>query len=395
MEKQRFDDKDNWIDDSLNAISIGFIEYLKLIEDPKQSGKTCHSLFETIFISVCAYICGANSWDGVFEFARAREEWLKKFINISNGVPSRVTYWRAFTNLDPHIFQKCFKDWTKSLVGSTRHIAIDGKALRGVYDPDDKNASFILVSAWATDRGILLGQVKTNVKSNEITAIPQLLDIICVKNCLISIDAMGCQTSIAKKIHDLGGEYIFSLKGNQCGLKNDVEHFFQDMIGLNWENLDYEYLESVEKGHGRIESRKTYLVRADNEELKEKWIGINSLVMMESKRSIKETESVEYRYYISSSRLKIDELALAIRRHWAIENELHWSLDVGFREDRQVAQMGNLAENLAVLRRIAFTYLNGVGSQGNRPLSIENKRLKAAMSTDFLEKILQLQPLSG
>lgn len=189
-------DQLEWIDDSQKAISIGFIEYFKLLEDSKQSRKTGHNLFEIIFISVCAYICGANSWDGVYEFAKARKTWLRKYVPMDNGIPSRVTYWRAFTALDPHSFQKGFREWSSSLIGSTQHIAIDGKALRGVYDPTDSKASLILVSAWATDRGILLGQVKTDVKSNEITAIPKLLDLINVKNCLISIDAIGCQTDI-------------------------------------------------------------------------------------------------------------------------------------------------------------------------------------------------------
>lgn len=377
-----------WIDDSQKAVSIGFLEYFKLIEDPKQSRKTGHNLFEIIFISVCAYICGANSWDGVFEFAKAREVWLKKFIPMENGIPSRVTYWRAFTTLNPHSFQKGFRDWSNSLIGSTRHIAIDGKALRGIYDPTNPHASLILVSAWATDRGILLGQVKTDVKSNEITAIPQLLELIQVKNCLISLDAMGCQVDIAKKITDLGGDYLFSLKGNQGTLKDNVEHFFEDMIGMNWEGFDYEYVENVEKGHGRIDSRKVYLIKAD-EEMKEKWNNINSLVLVISTREIKGKESTEHRYYISSSPMKVNEMSAAIRRHWSIENGFHWSIDVGFREDRQVAQLGNLAENLAVLRRIAFNYLNQIDRSDCR-LSIENKRLKAAMSTEFLETILSL-----
>jgi predicted transposase YbfD/YdcC len=369
-------------------ISMGFIEYFKLIEAPQSSNRTGHSLIEIIFISVCAYICGANSWDGVYEFAKARIAWLRKFIGLKNGIPSRVTYWRAFTNLNPHSFQKSFQEWSNSLTGPTRHIAIDGKALRGVYDPNNPNSSLLLVSAWATDRGILLGQVKTNEKSNEITAIPRLLDLLQIKDCLISIDAIGCQTDIAQKIADLGGEYLFSLKGNQGTLKDDVEHFFRDMMAVNWEGFDYEYMESLEKGHGRIDSRKVYLVKADVE-LREKWANICSLILVISSRHIKGKESIEHRYYISSSPMKVDEVALAIRRHWSIENGFHWSMDVGFREDRQVAQIGNLAENLAVLRRIAFNCLNQV-KQDKRSLNVENKRLKAAMSTDFLEEVLNI-----
>ena len=184
-----------------------------------------------------------------------------------------------------------------------------------------------IVSAWATDRGILLGQVKTDVKSNEITAIPKLLDMICIKDCLVSIDAAGCQVSIAKKIIDLEGDYLFSLKGNQGTLKNDVEDFFQDMIGMNWQGFDYEYIESLEKGHGRVDSRKVYLVRADSE-MKKKWANIYSLVLVISSRTIKGKESVEYRYYISSSSMKVDEMAFAIRKHWGIENGFHWLVTI-------------------------------------------------------------------
>ena len=381
-----YKDEPEWVDDSQNAISKGFIEYFRLIENPKQSEKTAHNLIEIIFISVCAYICGANSWDGVFEFAKAREPWLRKYIPLANGIPSRVTYWRAFTFIEPSSFQKCFREWSSSLIGHTKHIAIDGKTLRGTYDPANPKIALILVSAWATDRGILLGQVKTDVKSNEITAIPKLLDMICVKDCLVSIDAAGCQVSIAKKIIDLEGDYLFSLKGNQGTLKNDVEDFFQDMIGMNWKGFNYEYMESLEKGHRRVDCRKVYLVRADNE-MKKKWVNICSLVLVISSRTVKGKESIEYRYYISSSSMKVDEMAFTIRKHWGIENGFHWSMDVGFREDRQVAQVGTLAENLAVLRRIAFNHLNQVEKE-KRSLSIENKRLKAAMSTDFLEKVL-------
>jgi predicted transposase YbfD/YdcC len=383
---------EKWVDDSLNAISMGFIEYFKLIEDPRQSHKTRHSLLEIIFISVCAYICGANSWDGVFEFANTREVWLRKYIKLANGVPSRVTYYRAFGALDPHYFQKSFQEWSYSLIGSTKHIAIDGKTLRGTYDPEDSKKSLVLVSAWATDRGILLGQVKTDQKSNEITAIPKLLDMIYVKNCLVSVDAAGCQTKIAKMIIEKGGDYLLALKGNQGKLKEDVETFFQDALESNWAHFDFQSCESVEKGHGRIDTRTVYLVKKMSDCIdQEQWPKIESVVMVISKRRIKDKESIESRYYITSSLMDVTEAALSIRKHWSVENGFHWSMDVGFREDRQVAQLSNLAENLAVLRRIAFNYLNQVKHTGekDRPLSIENKRLKAAMSTEFLENVLQ------
>lgn len=366
---------------------VWIIEYFSLLKDPRSVKKTSHSLLEIIFTTVCAYICGANSWEGVLEFAKAREMWLKKYILLANGIPSLVTYWRTFAHLEPNAFEQCFRDWVFTLLGEVRHIAIDGKTLRDVYDKDNPEAQLVLVSAWATDKGLLLGQVKTDIKSNEITAIPKLLDLIRVKECLISIDAAGCQTKIAEKITKLGGEYLLALKGNQSKLRADVEGFFQDALDSDWEHLDYERCESVEKGHGRIDTRTVYLVRNMTDCIDEQqWPKIQSIIMVVSKRRVKDKETEESRYYITSSSMNVTEAALAVRRHWSIENGLHWSLDVGFREDRQVAQKMNLAENLAVLRRIAFTMLKNEKSL----LSMENKRMKAAMSEDYLERVLEL-----
>lgn len=376
---------DDGIDSFETVISTGFIEYFSLLQDFRTANKTSHSLLEIIFMTVCAYICGANSWEGVVEFVKARKEWLLKYIEMKNGIPSLATYWRTFVHLDPHAFSQCFRNWTNTLLESTKHIAIDGKALRGAYDKDNPNSQLILVSAWATDKGLLLGQVKTDIKSNEIKAIPRLLDIICIKDCLISIDAAGCQTKIARQIVDQGGAYLFALKGNQGSLRGDVEIFFEDALASNWEYIDFQCCESIEKGHGRIDTRKTYLVKGMKDCIDEKlWPKIQSIIMVISKRSIKGKESTETRYYITSSNMDVTEVALAIRKHWGIENGLHWSLDVGFREDRQVSQKANLIENLAIVRRIAFTLLRGEPSK----LSLENKRMKAAMSVDYLDQVL-------
>lgn len=389
MHNQHEQSKD-WVDDSEKAIAEGFIEYFALIKDPKTARKTNHSLLEIIFTTVCAYICGANSWEGVVEFVKSRELWLKKYIELKNGIPSLATYWRTFLHLDPSTFSKCFRDWVYTLLGKAKHIAIDGKTLCGTHDEENSDAQLILVSAWATEKGLLLGQVKTDVKSNEITAIPKLLDLICIKNCLISIDAAGCQTKIAKKIADQGGDYLLALKGNQGTLRNDVETFFQDALESNWTSLSFESCESVEKGHGRIDTRTVYLVRDMSDCIDEDlWPKIQSIIMVISKRSIKGKESIETRYYITSSPMDVTEAALAIRRHWSIENGLHWSLDVGFREDRQIVKKINLAENLAVVRRIAFTLLR----RDKKALSLENKRMKAALSSDYLEEILDIKSM--
>ena len=217
--------------------------------------------------------------------------------------------------------------------------------------------------------------------------------MIYVKNCLVSIDAAGCQTKIAKTIINKGGDYLLALKGNQGRLKEDVEIFFQDAIQSKWAYLSFQSCENVEKGHGRVDTRTVYLVKNMSDCIDERqWPKIQGIVMVLSKRCVKNKESIESRYYITSSPLDVTEVALSIRKHWSVENGFHGSMDVGFREDRQVAQLGNLAENLAVLRRVAFNYLSQVKDAGekDRPLSIENKRLKAAMSTDFLENVLQL-----
>jgi predicted transposase YbfD/YdcC len=378
-----------WLDDSPKVITSSFIEYFAMLKDTRTSTKTSHSLLEIIFTTVCAYICGANSWEGVLEFARARELWLRKYVSLENGIPSLATFWRTFAHLDPTSFEQCFCNWVHTLLGNTRHI---GKTLRGVHDKENSDSQLVLVSAWATDKGLLLGQVKTDVKSNEITAIPRLLDMIRVKDCLISIDAAGCQTKLAEKITGLGGEYLLALKGNQGTLRSDVETFFQDALSSDWEHLDFERCESVEKGHGRIDTRTVYLVKDMGDCIDDThWPNIQSVIMVKSKRIIKDKESEESRYYITSSCMGVTEAALAIRKHWAIENGLHWSLDVGFREDRQVAQKMNLAENLAVVRRIAFTLLK----QEKSSLSLENKRMKAAMSEEYLDQVLGLSAIKN
>lgn len=379
------DKKAIWVDDSKEILSYGFLEHFRALQDPRLLARTSHNLFEVIFIAVCGYICGANSWAGIHEFALERERWLRQWLELKNGLPSCVTYWRVLSQLNPSAFQACFRSWADSLLGENKHIAIDGKQLRGVHDPNNSKASLILVSAWATECSLLLGQVKTDVKSNEITAIPKLLEMVCVKNCLVSIDAIGCQVEIAKKITGLGGDYLLALKGNQGTLEKDVALYFDDALKSDWKGINYEGTSSTEKGHGRIEERKAFLIKKINWlTQRSSWSKIKGIILITSARTIKGKTTEEKRYFITSASLNIEELALAVRRHWGIENGLHWCLDVGFREDRQVAQKTNLAENLAVLRRIAFNYLR----QEKSNLSIENKRLKAAMSTTYLEHIL-------
>jgi predicted transposase YbfD/YdcC len=388
MEIRSFGEKKpHWEDDTQDVLQEEtFSEYFKILEDPRQASKTAHDLLEIIFIAVCAYICGANSWTGIYEFSKAKEDWLKKVLNLSNGLPSRITYWRVFSAIDAEAFQKSFFNWVKGSFGEYKGaIAIDGKELRGFHD--NEGYPLNIVSAWATEKGLLLGQVQTDVKSNEITAIPQLLDMLNIKDCVISIDAMGCQKEIAKKIINKNGDYILALKGNQGTLREDVELFFSEEKN-NWKTLPYEQVRSIEKGHGRIETREVYVIRdIDWLEQKKEWSNLSAIIMVKSQREIKDKKNIEKRFYITSSKAQIENIAKLIRGHWGIENGLHWTLDVGFREDRQVARNRNLARNLAMLRRISFNHLK---QEKNSGLSMENKRFKAAMNTKYLERVLKL-----
>lgn len=388
MEIRAFGEKKPiWEDDIEDVLKVEtFSEYFQLIEDPRQASKTKYKFIDAIFVAVCAYICGANSWTGIFEFSKARKEWLRKIIDLEI-LPSRVTYWRIFSALDPDVFQKCFFDWVKGVFGWEQEgIAIDGKELRGFHD--NNNNPLNIVSAWATERGLLLGQVETNEKSNEITAIPCLLDMLDVKGSIVSIDAMGCQKGIAKKIIQKKGDYLLALKGNQGTLKNDIELFFNDAEKTHWKNIQYEQVRSIEKGHGRIETRKVFVVREVNWlDQKHEWQNLSAIVMVKSEREKKEKPTKETRFYITSSTLEIEKIAMYIRHHWGIENGLHWSLDVGFREDRQVARNRTLARNIALLRRIAFNHLK---QEFASKLSIENKRFKAAIDINYLEEVLKL-----
>ena len=246
-----------------------------------------------------------------------------------------------------------------------------------------------MVSAWASQNRLLLGQIKTDEKSNEITAIPQLLDMIDINSCIVTIDAMGCQKNIAEKIISNKGDYILNLKGNQNALWADVDLFFKDAVETNFKDIEYDFFSSQEKGHGRIEIRNVYGV-SDIDWLfgKEKWKSIKSIVLVESTREIKGKRTFERRYYISSLKSSAKEFSSNIRKHWGIENSLHWCLDVGFREDRSVSRNATSGENMTILRRMAFNLLK---KDKTAKRSIENKRLKAALDEKYLENILGLQ----
>jgi predicted transposase YbfD/YdcC len=364
-------------------------EHFSKIDDPRIDRKKLHNLMEIIFIAICAFICGANSWLGVEEYAITKEKWLKKFINLKNGIPSHVTFWRVFAKLTPKVFEDCFFNWIKQIakISKGEIIAIDGKTLCGTYDSSDPHTALHMVSAWASKNDLILGQIKTEKKSNEITAIPKLLDMIDIQNATVTIDAMGCQKEIAKKIIQNKANYIFALKGNQGTMKEDIELFFQDGLKNDFKNQKYNFYSSTEKAHGRIETRNVYVINEiDWINGRKSWDSLSTIIMVESTRELKDKKTTEHRYYISSLNNTAKQFSEDIRSHWGIEC-MHWCLDVGFREDRAVSKNPETGENMSILRRIAFNILK---KDKKTKSSIENKRFKAALNEKYLEELLAL-----
>ena len=269
-------------DKFMDAGNSIFFNYFGIIRDTRQQAKVRHLLIDILFISVAATIANASDWEEVEIFAKKREEWFGRFLELPNGIPSHDTFERVFRWIDPKQFEKCFVHWVREIaeLADRTVVAIDGKTMRGAFDSDDKKSPIHIVSAWASENGLVLGQVKTNVKSNEITAIPELLDLIFVKNCIVTIDAMGTQTKIVEKIIEKEADYVLALKGNQPNLHKDVVDFFEDAEKTKFDEINVKSCTTTDKGHGRIETRKYYLVNDINWlSMKDQWKGLKSIGM--------------------------------------------------------------------------------------------------------------------
>ena len=368
--------------------TLSIMTHFESLPDPRQSGKVEHKLIDIIIITICAVICGANSWVEVAEFGKEREKWLRKFLKLPNGIPSHDTFGRVFSVLSSVEFQKCFSSWIEAIFFVTKGqvIAIDGKTLRKSHDRSSNKSAIHMVSAWATANRVVLGQVKTDEKSNEITAIPELLKLLEVKGCIVTIDAMGCQKSIARQIIDQEGDYVLGLKGNQGNLYEDVKLFFEYASLIEFDDISHSYHEDIDAGHGRIETRRVWTVSdLDWLQGKEQWKGLNVIGMVESTREIDDKRSTERRFYIGSIENNAELLGNSVRAHWGIENSLHWSLDVTFREDDCRVRKGNASENFAVVRHIALGLLQ---QEKSARTGIKAKRFKCALNTDYLTKVL-------
>ena len=352
-------------------------------------GRCDHKLIDIVVLVICAVICGADTWVDIHDFGVGKQEWLSRFLELPNGIPSHDTIGRVFSLLNPVKFEHCFLNWVNSVfeLSNRQIIPIDGKTLRRSYDRKSEKAAIHMVSAWGSANGLVLGQVKTAEKSNEITAIPELLSLLEIKGCIITIDAMGCQKTITEKIIDDGGDYVISVKENQPTLYNEVVDCIDEALEASQETKNLvDYHETIEFGHGRKEIRRYYILDyIDEVESANDWKGLDTIGMIESIRTVNGATTTNRRYYISSLEKDAQLFGLAVRAHWGVENSLHWILDVSFREDESRVRKNNAAENFSVLRRIALNYLK---NEKTSKRGVKGKRNNAGWDMKYLEKVI-------
>jgi len=365
-------------------VSKNLLDHFSGIVDPRVEKNKLHSLESIVFITVCAVFSGCDDWEDIEDYGNVKASWLQQYVDLPNGIPSHDTFNRLFARLNPKQLQTCFISWVKSIVTHSKHslINIDGKRLCNAGEAGKK--SFIhLVNAWSSDNEMILGQVKVGSKSNEITAIPQLLDILELEGAIVSIDAMGCQTEIANKIIENNGEYLLAVKGNQGYLYDDLQEAFKQE-----KNIERHTSNNI--AHGRIEKRNCSIIHNINWiSRQEDWEDVASLVCITSQRTNKQTLEIqtEQRFYIASFTATPQRMNELIRNHWNIENKLHWSLDVIFNEDKSTKQAGNAAENMSLINKCVLSILkNDKIKKG----SIKRKRNACGWDNQYLENILTL-----
>jgi predicted transposase YbfD/YdcC len=362
------------------------------LQDPRQLMNQAHLFIDILVISICAIVCGADDWEAVADYAEAKEEWLATFLALPSGVPAHDTFWRVFRHLDAEQFQRCFLHWMSSMVELKRGqvIALDGKQVRRSHDKSAGHAPIHMLSAWATENQLVLGQLRVNEKTNEITALPELLEALDVSGCIITIDAMGCQTEIAQTIIEREGDYLLQLKENHPLLFADSEWLFSDLAAAGVELAPPFIAREVNKDHGRIEIRQAWVI-TDPKILwalrgTEKWPKLAAIVKIDAERILPNKRERNIRYYIASFPIKAQQAITMTRHHWHIENRLHWVLDIAFREDECRIRKDHGPQNFAILRHIA---LNLLKQETTCKLGVKNKRLKAGWDQSYLLRVLQ------
>lgn len=367
----------------------GLLRAFAELEDPRMDRTKEHKLSDILTIAICASICGVDDWTKMEFFGNCKQKWFRTFLELPNGIPSHDTFRRVFMLLNPDAFEACFMRWVDGLVEASggRLIAVDGKSLRGSLDRANAKAAIHMVSAWCDANQMVLGQVATDEKSNEIKAIPRLLKLIDIDKAVVTIDAMGCQKDIAKTIVEQGGDYVLQLKGNQGGLHEETVELFDQCLREDCLGIEHTKATTLNKGHGRIERRTIWATEEiDWFAEADKWSKLRSLIRVLCERTVDGETSREYHYYISSLPAGDPKKLLSyIRGHWSIENRLHWSLDISFADDERRTRTGNGAENASRLARIA---LNLLKADKSRKASLKAKRMMCGWDHNYLLKIL-------
>ena len=363
------------------------------VKDPRTGNAKQHLLLDLLVIAICAAICGADGWVEIEVWAKANRKWLRTFLELPNGIPSHDTFRRVFMLLDPKQFRRGFLSWVRAVRRLTHGqiVAIDGKKLRRSHDRGGGKKALTMVSAWATANGVVLGQLKVHAKSNEMKVIPELLQMLELTGCIVTLDALNCQTKIAAQIKAQKADYILAVKENQGNLYADLKDLFAGCLAEDFKDVPHGYHRTVNKGHGRIEIRECWTL-SDPEFLdyvrhRQHWSGLQTVVLVRAERRVNGKSTTALRYYISSLPNEARRILKSVRGHWGIENSLHWVLDMAFREDESRMRKLNSPENFAMVRQVALSLLK---QEQSEKIGIKAKRLKAACDREYLIKVLSV-----